>query len=419
MNVSKQTAGSNRTVAFTSLLASAEYLKATLARRGVRCVDLVDADVRCPPDPSTAIGTLRIYADTHPDAPRYSAKDLAPAAAALTEISADFVLYGCEHNIAAADRLAEMVCPRYANDPATAPAREWKDETNRLLAARGFRVPREVSFALHEPFDADRLEGLPDRFIIKAVRYSANHPVVSKDEFEAWLAAQRSRDPDPGARYTAQELLIEFDDEGMQESFSIDGFAIGGEQHFISLQSWRKHVLDDGFRYCWADQLDVRADEHAALLRHASSVLSALGMKNGFFHSDFTASPDGPVLIDLNPRIAGAGGIVDKMIAAAQGTGVIDAFVDVAYDERTIPVQPCRQVRLLAIYGLTAAEVGEVARYPTVSDIYDSEVIGCHFVLFADTDAEKVAEDAESCFRRFVARQPAERLVARGSQSPQ
>lgn len=419
MNTTKRTKNKNRIVAFTSLLSSAEHLKATLARRGVRCVDLVDADVTCPADPSTSIGALRIYADAHPDLPRYSAHDLAPAAATLTEIGADFVLYGYEHNMAAADRLAEVVCPHYANDPATAPAREWKDETNRLLAARGFRVPREVSFALHEPFDAELLEGMPDRFIIKSVRYSANHPVVAKDKFGAWLAAQRSQDSDPGARYTAQELLIDFDDGGMQKSFSIDGFAINGEHHFISLQCWRKHVLDDGFRYCWADQLDVRADEHAALLRHASRVLTELGVRNGFFHPDFTASPDGPVLIDLNPRIAGAGGIVDKMIAAAQGSGVIDAFVDVAYDEPPTPVKPARQVRLLAIYGLTVAEVGEVSRYPTVSDIHGSDIIGCHFVLFADTDADKVAADAESCFRRFVARQPAERLVARGSQSPQ
>ncbi|KAA1248377.1 hypothetical protein F0Q45_20860 [Mycobacterium simiae] len=393
----------NRTIALTSLLASADYVRTVFARREITLLEIVDGDLDFAPGDVDPRGILRKTADTRVEAFRYRADDLRPTAQALAAAGPAFVFYGYEHDLASADGLAQLVCPDFANDPATSAARERKDETDRLLCERGYPVPREVSFRLHEPFDEHQLDSFGDSVIIKPVRYAGTHAIVSKDSVLAWLQTARRAEPDREASYTAQELLIDWDADGMQQTYSIDGFAIGGEYHVVSLQRWRKFVFNDGFRYCWADQLDVAAPEHAALLAHTKEVLQVLGLKNGFFHPEFTESPEGLVLIDLNPRVAGADGVVDKMIAAAQGVGVIDTFVDTAFGAPKLTPGPRHHVRLLAIYGLADGEPETIAGLPSFQELVSSKILHCHFVLFAHHDAEQVTADAELCYQRFIA----------------
>lgn len=392
-----------RTIAFTSLLSSADYVRETFARRGVTLLDVVDDELHCPPDDIDPRGILRRTADARADAIRYRAHDLAPAAQALSAAQPAFVFYGFEYDLPSADRLAALVCPEFANDPATSLARERKDETDRLLHEHGYPVPREVSFRLHEPLDERRLEALGDSLIMKPVRYAGTHAIVARECVSTWLQDARRADSDPDGLYTAQELLIDWDANGMQQTYSIDGFAIGGEYYFVSLQRWHKFVLGDGMRYCWADQLDVGAAEHASLLAHTRELLQVLGHRNGFFHPEFTESPRGLVLLDLNPRLAGAGGMVDRMIGLAQGVGVIDSFVDVAFDGPKAAPEPRRQVRLLAIYGLSADEVDTVAGLPSVREMFGSKIMGCHFVIFAHYDLTQVRTDSDFCYQRFIA----------------
>ncbi|MHA7651158.1 ATP-grasp domain-containing protein [Mycobacterium sp. ML4] len=369
-------------------------MRKVFARREVTLLDVVDDELSCPADDVDPRGILRRTAETRAGVIRYRAGDLAPAARALSAARPAFVFYGFEYDLPAADRLAALVCPQFANDPATSSARERKDETDRLLRDHGYPVPREVSFQLHKPLDERLLDGLGESLIIKPVRYAGKHAIVSRDGVHSWLRDARGSDPDPHAAYTAQELLIDRDAAGMQQTYSIDGFALGGEYYFVSLQRWHKFVLSDGVRYCWAEQLDVSAAEHASLLAHTRELLKALGHQNGFFHPEFTASPRGPVLIDLNPRLAGAGGMVDRMIGAAQGVGVIDTFVDLAFGEPMLAPEPRRQVRLLAIYGLRDDEVETVSALPSVEELFGSAIMGCHFVLLPTRTARRCAGTA-------------------------
>ncbi|MBX9978971.1 MAG: hypothetical protein K2Z76_05295 [Mycobacterium gordonae] len=393
----------NRTIAFTSLLSSADYVRERFARRGVTLLDVVDQQLNCPADDVDPRGILRRTVETRDGAIGYDAGDLIPAAQALAAAQPAFVFYGFEYDLASADRLAALVCPDFANDPATSLARERKDETDRLLRRHGYPVPREVSFRLHEPLPERALEAIGDSMIMKPVRYAGRHAIVSREDLEAWLHQARVADPDPDAVYTAQELLIDWDAAGMQQTYSIDGFAIVGEYYFVSLQRWHKVVRSDGMRYCWADQLDVGAPEHASLLAHTREVLRVLGHQNGFFHPEFTESPSGLVLIDLNPRLAGAGGMVDRMVGIAQGVGVIDTFIDVAFGKPMMVPEPRRQVRLLAIYGLDSGDVPTVASLSSVREIFGSKMMGCHFILFAHDDLAQVRADSDLCYRRFVA----------------
>lgn len=395
----------NRAIAFTSLLSSADYVRERFARRGVTLLDVVDHELDCPADDVDPRGILRRTVETRDGAIGYHAGDLTAAARALAAARPAFVFYGFEYDLASADRLAALVCPEFANDLATSLARERKDETDRLLHRHGYPVPREVSFRLHEPLPERALAAIGDSMIMKPVRYAGTHAIVSREEVNDWLCTARESDPDPNAVYTAQELLIDRDAAGMQQTYSIDGFAIAGEYYFVSLQRWRKWVRRDGMRYCWADQLDVGAPEHASLLAHTRELLRVLGHKNGFFHPEFTESPKGLVLIDLNPRLAGAGGMVDRMVGIAQGVGVIDTFVDVAFGEPMTAPEPCRQVRLLAIYGLDSDQVPTVASLPSVREIFGSKMMGCHFVLFANNDLAQLRADSDFCYHRFVAGQ--------------
>lgn len=61
-------------------------------------------------------------------------------------------------------------------------------------------------------------------------------------------------------------------------------------------------------------------------------VLNAIGYTDGFSHTEFIMTRDGPEVVEVNPRLAGA--LVGESISQAFGINVYDAFIDMALGRR-------------------------------------------------------------------------------------
>jgi biotin carboxylase len=61
-------------------------------------------------------------------------------------------------------------------------------------------------------------------------------------------------------------------------------------------------------------------------------VLDALSYTDGFSHTEFIMTRDGPEVVEVNPRLAGA--LVGESISQAFGINVYDAFIDMALGRR-------------------------------------------------------------------------------------
>lgn len=75
-------------------------------------------------------------------------------------------------------------------------------------------------------------------------------------------------------------------------------------------------------------QVATGSDEHVRLADAARRALTALGLGWGPAHTELRLSPGGPVIIEVNPRLAG--GMIPKMIHLAGGADLVDAVIAAA-----------------------------------------------------------------------------------------
>jgi biotin carboxylase len=79
------------------------------------------------------------------------------------------------------------------------------------------------------------------------------------------------------------------------------------------------------------------AEDAVRLHAYAEAVLDALELSNGVFHVEMILSEDGPVLVEVNPRISG--GAIPDLVRMATGINLWDILIDVAIGQRPRPDQ--------------------------------------------------------------------------------
>ncbi|GIJ35943.1 ATP-grasp domain-containing protein [Micromonospora sediminimaris] len=95
----------------------------------------------------------------------------------------------------------------------------------------------------------------------------------------------------------------------------------------------------------------------AALTECARSALQALGLTWGATHTELRLSPDGPMIIEVNPRLAG--GLIPELVRAALGIDLVDCVIARASGD--LPkLRPLRNAHA-AIRFLIAPGDGEIA----------------------------------------------------------
>ncbi len=271
-----------------------------------------------------------------------------------------------------------------------------KDATRQTLAGAGLRQPQFVvadGSAARVPdavlADAVAEVGLP--CVVKPLEDSGSHhvrlcadlPSVRRqvDEIVATRANVRGQP-------TPQAALIEQHLDGQEvsvEMISVDGVAhcvgitaktVQGSPHFVEV----RHIFP----------APLAADIATAVVAGARDVLASTGFRHGAAHLEFKFTADGPVLVEINARLAG--GMIPDLIRLATGIDMVEQQLRCVIG---LPVQlaPTRD-RVAGIQFLTAPRPGRLAGIDGIADALRVPGIDRVAVTASDGTTVRPATDA-------------------------
>jgi biotin carboxylase len=275
------------------------------------------------------------------------ARELAPVAGVTT--TSEFYLP------AVASVAAELGLP--GNPPAAARLCRNKAAVRRALAAAGVPQPRfaEIRSAAQVPAVV-ALTGLP--CVVKPVDDSGSSNVrVCADLAQASAQARAVLAVRVNVRgqRAAGTALIESYVPGPE--FSVEMFSADGRAELVGITQKTltepPFCVETGHLY----PADVSPADALALEESAAVLLSTLGVRAGPTHTEVRLTPDGPVVIELNGRLAG--GMIPELIRLADGVDLLDQQLRWATGERPCIPPPARRAgRRAGIRFITAARPG-------------------------------------------------------------
>ncbi|MGW8793958.1 ATP-grasp domain-containing protein [Streptomyces althioticus] len=238
-----------------------------------------------------------------------------------------------EYFVADAARTAARLGLPAADGDAIARCRA-KDLQRAALAAHGVPVPAwtavsEVAAAV------EAADAIGHPVVVKPVSGSGSNGVrLCRDraETEEWARLLLDRATDERGNAVPGRILVEAAVDGPEfsvETFDGDVVTVvakhtGPSPHFVETGHDIPAPVDPGTT--------------AELGDTAMAALKALGLGWGAAHIEIRRSADGPVVIEVNPRLAG--GMIPVAVRAATGTDLVDAVIARAAGQDTAPPAP-------------------------------------------------------------------------------
>jgi biotin carboxylase len=291
-------------------LASAKYLSAALKELRIHATAIYTQpresyDAYMMPDPS--FFDKQVYCEASVQSVLDALSD--------AEHTYDFVLNGSERTVRLSDELAARLTPGRGNPLDSTLVRSDKDQAQRALSAAGLRSIRQVLAESNAESVRAALTdgGFAYPFFLKPLKGVGSKGaamIASPQALEAYFDVDRMQklrsdlsvlcDGDPVERLIVAEYI-----EG--EEYFVDSFSLEGKHHISSIQRYRKVNTGGVPLYCY---FEVVKEPHVLERIHAYLVntLDALDYRNGFAHTELFLDANGPVLIELNPRIGGLRG---------------------------------------------------------------------------------------------------------------
>ncbi|GAA3067224.1 hypothetical protein GCM10020254_08530 [Streptomyces goshikiensis] len=203
-----------------------------------------------------------------------------------------------------------------------------KAKLRETLARAGVRQPRFVVVRdAAAGVTAAAKVGLP--CVVKPVDDSGSTNVLrctSAEEVSAHVTHILARTVNARGLPTAGAVLVEELADGPE--YSVEMFSVEGRHHCVGITA--KSVT--GTPYFVEHQHLFPAPVPPAvaeeLARTARAALTAAGVRSGPTHTELRLVADGPVIIEVNPRLAG--GMIPEMIRLATGTGLLEQQVRAA-----------------------------------------------------------------------------------------
>lgn len=128
-----------------------------------------------------------------------------------------------------------------------------------------------------------------------------------------------------------QDVLIQEKIAGQE--YVVNTISRDGEHFVTSLWKYiKKRTKSGGYVYDYCENIIKSEPGFFRLINYAFSCLDALGIKNGPVHGEYMIDDKGPVLIEVNCRVMGAG-IPRKMLNRAHGHHETDIILDCLLDK--------------------------------------------------------------------------------------
>lgn len=243
------------------------------------------------------------------------------------------VMTGAETGVALQDVLsAALRVP--GNDPKTSDLRMDKGKTANALKEAGVRVAHSYSTSSLEAALAwaDGVNKWP--LVLKPPKSSGSDSVyVCRNVSDFREAFSAIIDHPNQMKQKNENVLIQEYLEGPQYIVDMLNVQEKGPDGNIR----QKRVLTDIWHQVRGADYPVQVYDHNRLLKYdeeahriledySARVLDVVGLNVGFSHLEVILTKDGPVVVDVNPRLVGGG--IPKLIEKATGNNVIDAAID-------------------------------------------------------------------------------------------
>lgn len=203
-----------------------------------------------------------------------------------------------------------------------------KAKLRETLAREGVRQPRFVVVRDAAAGATAAAEvGLP--CVVKPVDDSGSTNVLlctSAQEASAHVAHILSRTVNARGLPTAGEVLVEELADGPE--YSVEMFSVQGRHACVGVTAKSVTGAPCFVEHQHLFPASVTPEVAEELTRTVRAALSAAGVRSGPTHTEVRLVADGPVIIEVNPRLAG--GMIPEMIRLATGTDLLEQQVRAA-----------------------------------------------------------------------------------------
>lgn len=319
-------------ILFVDPFASAKFLATSLRNAGVT-TSVVYTMTKLQND----------YLNLHPEMFDHAwyLNDVAELPALIQDLKAKNVTrvyYGCEMSIALADQIANAVCPRYANDTATTTYRLDKFEMQEALRLAGLPHIKQIKTTNALTAEQEKLLASWEfPVIVKPVNCNGSLGVEcchSIEEVKAQLLKQANTNLFGQAvdTYLVQEYL-----KGTE--YIVDTFSVEGQHQLSGTLRTCRSLYESNPICLYSEYVSPDETNSKLCVEYTKNVLTALGLKNGFAHTEVMLTDRGPILIEVNPRISGAHGYVNKLFQACGAPAQVDLLIQSCRNQTMPPVK--------------------------------------------------------------------------------
>jgi len=312
-----------RVVALAEPFSSASLIPPVLRAEGLSPVAIIDSTL-------PGIGALTAFRGDEYDAVIDHRGDLDETIGQLRALGPTVgVVPGTDRIEPLCGQLAGVLTPDWTNVPELATARRNKYHSHQAVAARGLPILRQVCSADPEEIAAwIEREGMHGRhLVVKPTTSAGTDGVGFAQHGEGWRELHAGL---LGAvnRYGAinEEVLVQEYVTGTE--YAIDTVSFDGHHSVTDLLRYRKVHNEHGMAiYDSVEWLPYDTDAFGDWLSCGLASLDAVGLRYWAAHTEVMMTSDGPRLIEVNPRPAGA--MNPLVTEIATGTSQVTRIVDI------------------------------------------------------------------------------------------
>lgn len=402
----------NKTVLLVNQFSSASYVSKQFKLYNIKTTALYTFNFDKLPD--YAKPSLELFDEQI----RLTTDDFETIILALGNAQFSYVINGCDASVELSDKLALHYTPEFANDYNTYKLRSNKYEMHKILSEYG--ISHIKQHLLNHKTDK----------IINIEKYDLNYPCFIKPlAAAASIGANKINNPKEYADYfknveqynnflqnsdNAEQFLISEYVSG--EELLVDTFSVKGVHHFSTIQRYKKDLYNGRpiYRYC---ELEGNRKIRQKIENYMTNVLDKTGFQNGFAHSElFLLNTDEIKLIEINPRVSGAGGMIMTMAHLSHSHGLIDLLAKHILNCKLLHQGNNQHYRLLFLSNLSHKPLtnlkSNLKQYKTVIEILqivpDGYVVEdkndikltdtCAFVLLSSNSFDEIEADTTEIF---------------------
>lgn len=238
------------------------------------------------------------------------------------------VIPGVEASLHIAEHLAAELTPERTNVAGIGDARRHKYQMHQALAAHGLPIPRQFCASREEDAAAwIEREGMAGQdLVLKPTMSAGTIGVGLAPRGENWRQLFR------GLLGNRDKLGVVNEDVLLQEhlngtEYVVDTVSFDGRHSITDMSKYRRIRYGDGMAvYDSVEWLPYDREAYGELIDYALGALDAIGLRYWGAHTEVMMTPDGPRLLEVNCRLAGAGNpaVTEIATGGSQVTRVVD-----------------------------------------------------------------------------------------------